>query len=43
MYVCISYNTAVSALPDIYAQCPRARSTRVRVRIYQAKARVPVL
>ena len=26
MYVCISYNTSKSALPDIYAQCLRAHS-----------------
>ena len=26
MYVCISYNTGKSPLPDIYAQCPRAHS-----------------
>ena len=32
MYVCISYNTGKSALPDIYARCPR----RGRVHIYQA-------
>ena len=37
MYIFISYNTAASALPDIYAQCPRARSARGRVSIYQAK------
>ena len=24
--ICISYNTGKSALPDIYAQCPRAQS-----------------
>ena len=24
--ICISYNTGKSALPDIYTQCPRARS-----------------
>ena len=36
MYVCISYNTGKSPLPDIYAQCPRARSARGRVHIYQA-------
>ena len=35
--LCISYNTGKSALPDIYARCPRARSARGRVRIYQAK------
>ena len=33
---CISYNTGKSALPDIYARCPRARSARGRVHIYQA-------
>ena len=35
--ICNSYNTGKSALPDIYARCPRARSARGRVRIYQAK------
>ena len=34
--LCISYNTGKSALPDIYARCPRACSARGRVRIYQA-------
>ena len=37
MYVCISYNRGKSALPDIYARCPRVRSAQGRVRIYQAK------
>ena len=37
IYICISYNTGNSALPDIYARRPRARSTRGQVRIYQAK------
>jgi len=36
VYICISYNTGKSALPDIYARCPRARSARGRVHIYQA-------
>ena len=36
MYVCINYNTGKSELPDIYARCPRARSARGRVHIYQA-------
>ena len=36
MYICISYNTGKSALPDIYSQCPRASSSPGRVRIYQA-------
>ena len=37
MYVCISYNTGKSALPDIYAQRPRAS-------VYiSGKALVPVL
>ena len=35
--LCNSYNTGKSALPDIYARRPRARSARGRVRIYQAK------
>ena len=34
---CISYNTGRSALPDIYARCPR-------VSVYiSGKARVPML
>ena len=33
MLTCISYNTAASALPDIYARFPRACSARGRVRI----------
>ena len=28
MYVCIDYNTGKSALPDIYARCPRACSAQ---------------
>ena len=35
--ICISYNTSKSALPDIYAQCPRAHSARGQVHIYQTK------
>ena len=35
--ICISYNTAASALPDIYARCPRASA------YISGKARVPVL
>ena len=34
---CISYNTGKSALPDIYARCPRASA------YISGKARVPVL
>ena len=34
MYVCISYNTGKSALPDIYARCPRARSAQGKVHIH---------
>ena len=37
MYVCISYNTGKSALPDIYAQHLRAHSALGQVHIYQAK------
>ena len=33
----ISYNTGKSALPDIYARCPRASA------YISGKARVPVL
>ena len=29
--LCVSYNTGKSALPDIYARCPRARSTSAYV------------
>ena len=35
--ICVNYNTGKSALPDIYAQRPRVRSTQGRVRIYQAE------
>ena len=35
--VCNSYNTGKSALPDIYARCPRASA------YISGKARVPVL
>ena len=35
--ICISYNTGKSALPNIYAQCPRASAH------ISGKARVPVL
>ena len=34
---CISYNTGMSALPDIYAQCPRASA------YISGNVRVPVL
>ena len=37
IYICISYNTGKSALPDIYARCPRASAC------ISGKARVPVL
>ena len=36
MYVCISYNTGKSALPDIYARLLRVRTTQGQVHIYQA-------
>ena len=36
-YICISYNTAASALPDIYARCPRVSA------YISGKVRVPVL
>ena len=29
-YICNSYNTGKSALPGIYARCPRVRSTQAR-------------
>ena len=35
--LCISYNTGKSALPDIYARCPRASA------YISGNARVPVL
>ena len=35
--ICISYNTGKSALPDIYARCPRASA------YISGNARVPVL
>ena len=35
--ICNSYNTGRSALPDIYARCPRASA------YISGKARVPVL
>ena len=35
IYICNSYNTGKSALPDIYARCPSA--------YISGKARVPVL
>ena len=35
--LCISYNTGKSALPDIYARCPRASA------YISGKAREPVL
>ena len=35
--ICNSYNTGKSALPDIYARCPRASA------YISGKARVPVL
>ena len=37
IYICISYNTGKSALPDIYSRCPRASA------YISGKARVPVL
>ena len=37
IYICLSYNTGKSALPDIYARCPRACNTRGQVCIYQTK------
>jgi len=36
MCVCKGYNMVRRNLPDIYARCPRARSTRGSVCIYQA-------
>ena len=37
IYICISYNTGKSALPDIYARCPRASAYNT------GNARVPAL
>ena len=34
---CNSCNTGTSALPDMYAQCPRVRSARGRVRTYRQR------
>ena len=39
MYVCISYNTSKSALPDIYALTVRPRASAY----ISGKAQVPVL